>query len=259
MMVNKRYQTTPFASARLVILDFDRTIANTFAPSPNGVDVSRAYVMAIEKTFGPKLLEKYIKEGGLRGRDPSGVIDSLMPDASVSERLMAAALLVQAKLDILLDEICPNWPLPMGGFVAFWRALQHSRQEGMPINTALVTSGHDSFTRRTFETWGLPRLEEIDIYITYDMVLALADAPHQDLIKPAPFLMDFARKRWCLLHGVTDRTVFEEARSRIFFIGDDIASDGLMVSKAGVDFTHTVPDDPERAWHILRAKLGISS
>ncbi len=247
-----------FKSARLVILDFDRTMANTFVPSPNGIDVARAYILAIKDTFGPRMLQKYIQGGGLKGRDPYGVIQYLMPEASAIEQHMAAALLVQAKLDILLNEICVSWPLPMGGFVRFWRALQLARKEGILLNTAIVSSGHDSFTRKTFETWGIPRPEELDIYVTYDMTLALADSPHQDLIKPAPFLMDFARKRWCLSFGVLDLEAAEESKDRIFFIGDDIASDALMVAEAGVDFTHMKTGNPEYAWGILAAKLGFS-
>jgi hypothetical protein len=258
MMTYQRYRPSLFPLAQLVVLDFDRTMADTFVLSPSGIDVPKAYLMAIEQEFGPEMLQKYIRAGGLKDRDPSGVIDVIMPRASAAERQIAAALLVQAKLNILLDEIGPSWPLPTKGFMEFWRTVQQARADGALINTAVISSGHDSFTRRTFAAWGMPKLEEIDIFVTYDMLLALSDAPLQELIKPAPFLLEFARKRWCLLYGLADRVAFQTAKERMIFIGDDMAVDAVMAEKDGIDFTLLDPSDAERSWRVLASKLGLT-
>ncbi|MCK5320026.1 hypothetical protein KAJ61_01410 [Candidatus Parcubacteria bacterium] len=58
----------------LFVSDFDGTVANTFAKSPNGVNVDRSYEYAIKKLFGEMGLKVYQKIGGLQNRAPEELV-----------------------------------------------------------------------------------------------------------------------------------------------------------------------------------------
>ena len=62
------------ANKYLFVSDFDGTVANTFAKSPNGINVDMAYEYAIKKLFGEKGLMAYQEIGGLQNRAPEELV-----------------------------------------------------------------------------------------------------------------------------------------------------------------------------------------
>ncbi|HTE22858.1 MAG TPA: HAD hydrolase-like protein [Candidatus Limnocylindria bacterium] len=247
-----------FPQAKLAILDFDMTMASTFTPSPRGIDVPKAYKMAIEQELGQSILRTFNKNGGSWSDDPSSIVRKLLPNATSEEQIVTTARIIQAKLDILLGEIGPAWPKPTAGFFNFWSSVQWARKQGEPINTAIISSGHDSFTRKTLEVWGMPRPEEIDAYVTYDMLLAFAEsAPMKLIVKPSSFLIDYVCTKWGLLYGVTDIKAIQEAKKRVTFIGDDLINDGGMAKNAGVNIVHLQSGKTEQAWKTFADRLGL--
>ncbi len=58
----------------LFICDFDGTMANTFEKCPDGVGVSQAYEMAIEKVLGTYGMKLFNQVGGLQNRAPEEVV-----------------------------------------------------------------------------------------------------------------------------------------------------------------------------------------
>jgi len=63
----------------LFSIDFDKTIANTFETSPNGIGVLKAYDMSILNIFGSEGYDIYQnKLNGLQNRAPSELVDLLV-------------------------------------------------------------------------------------------------------------------------------------------------------------------------------------
>jgi HAD-hyrolase-like len=246
-----------FGSAYLAVLDFDGTIAQTFVPSPNGVDVHRAYEVAIAREFGAPMLRSYVANGRNCSGGPSHVIDTLMPHASTAEKTRSVERLVEAKLNILLHEIGADWPIPVEGFLCFWNALQSARKNGRSIYTAILSSGHDAFIKKTFAAWGVPRAGDIDIVITHETIVSMAGttAMHK-LWKPSGALIAYIYAQWFRLCGVTVDTL-GDARNRVVLIGDDMDTDGVMAARAGIRFVHVTRSNPAGAWQTMARVLHL--
>ncbi len=70
--------------------DFDGTVAQTFAPSPNGIGVTEAYRLACQKIFGSGF-ELYEEIGPLDSRSPMEVIRALLPTSKNGSVLIGKA------------------------------------------------------------------------------------------------------------------------------------------------------------------------
>lgn len=76
----------------LLTFDFDKTIANTFEPSPNGVGVLKAYDMSITSIFGNEGFDIYKnKLNGLENRAPSELVDLLIKSGNEKKLLEQAS------------------------------------------------------------------------------------------------------------------------------------------------------------------------
>jgi len=143
----------------LVALDFDGTAAKTFTDSPHHITVSTAYLSAIEQLFGRQGLEIYIEEGEHRNRAPTEIIRSLLEQGCGNQSPFSSKelteQLMQLKLASLLGEIGPQWPQPCEGFLNFWHVLENLRlYYGVSVRTAIISSGHETFIKKTFDAWG---------------------------------------------------------------------------------------------------------
>ncbi len=78
------------ANPYLVVLDFDGNLAQTFDPSPNGIDVGTAYQRAVESIFGKMGLKIYQEIGGLQNRAPMELVVAIL-EAGDEENLTRIA------------------------------------------------------------------------------------------------------------------------------------------------------------------------
>lgn len=62
----------------LVATDFDGTLSKTSSPSPSGMDVKRAYSLALDDIFGQGRGEWFFTKFGLDGKTPSEVISLIL-------------------------------------------------------------------------------------------------------------------------------------------------------------------------------------
>lgn len=62
----------------LIACDFDGTLFDTFCPSPNGMDVKKAYSLALDDIFGQGRGEWFLTKFGLNGKTPSEVINVIL-------------------------------------------------------------------------------------------------------------------------------------------------------------------------------------
>jgi len=209
------------------VLDFDRTVADTFIPSPNGFGVEKNYELSIEELFGPGVLALYRSQGGLRNRSPSEVVAELGVGRDHDETVMLTEELVRVRLARNLSEIgrpMANgciWPPLCTGFAEFWWEVRKLTQCGH-IRTAIVSSGARIFIEATFRTHGL---EPPAVIVTDDDMRARPDIPVDQRSKPATPILDLAIRRL----GLTDR-------SSVIYFGDDLVKDGGLASNAGVPF-----------------------
>jgi hypothetical protein len=231
-----------FPNARLAAMDFDNTVAQTFEKSPAGIDVQAAYAYAIDDVFDPDELSTYRASGGLQNRAPLEVVTSLMPGASPEELKAKEQEMNRAKLSILLGEIGTRfndgqvWPRPLPGYMDFRMSLEDARNDGIRIEDAIISSGHEEFIKKTFSAWSVNHPTHIVAVETMDRV----GYGHE--VKPSPILMDIVRNFWREGYGLNFwRDASDDELRRIVFAGDDIIKDGQLAANSGVDFVH-VPD-----------------
>ncbi len=228
-------------NAGLVVADFDGTMADTFAPSPNGLDVNEACRQVLGEMFGmPNALEQI---GGLQNRAPRELVGAALkvfPSRwQVADTFLArhcpagrgffgdllAEAFVRRKLDLLLDEIGEHedgmWPAPCDGVVSFLRA-----REVRGTHYAIISSGHDLFIEKCLDLWGAPRPIAM---VTDDDLRALPWPPHEK-VKPSGRLFELLFDRF----GAAGIAI--PPRERIVYIGDDPIKDGGLAVNASVRF-----------------------
>ncbi|MCX6746435.1 MAG: hypothetical protein NTX00_05525 [Candidatus Parcubacteria bacterium] len=216
------------------VCDFDMTLARTFDPSPNQIDVYQGYNLAIKYLFGSETfgLDPLQLIGGLQNRAPSEVIAALFEhkqelieqareifnrqkdvlsdfvpigkgvplvwddtQANWNPLRIISELLVRAKLIFLINEIGPAWPLPCNGLREFLQNFPTLKKKNqIKLQLAILSSGHEEFIKKVFTTWELPCPELI---ITDDDLRGLhfPDDPKKT-VKPSPFLLDLVFRQW---------------------------------------------------------------
>ena len=205
-----------------VIMDFDKTVADTFLPSPNGIGVERAYEVAVEECFGVDALKNFRKTGGLKNRAPGEVVAQFNGGESSVELTQN---LVRAKLACLINEIGKTgadgrtWPPIYPGFAEFLRRL-----DDMQWLWAVLSSGHGDFIRKTFAVHSLPRPR----VFSDDEASRLPGYP----CKPNPVLLEVA----CQETGISFQP------EEMMYIGDDPVKDGGLAKNAGLQFGWFAPD-----------------
>jgi len=154
--------------------------------------------------------------------------------------LLAAEMITRAKLNILLREIGPDWPLPSPGVIDFFSQLAQKQQK-MNLVTGIISSGHEIFIRNTFKTWGI---ECPDLIITDDDVRSFK----YQVAKPDPSILDMLLVQWLSSQNKGLQSLQQErkkilltalikrARARTIYFGDDPIKDGLLAKKAGAKF-----------------------
>lgn len=206
-----------------LVLDFDGTMADTFAPSPSGIGVNEAYRLAVNCLFGKIGEMMFDNIGGLQNRAPIELIEILQKrgvklSVSLEE---AAEKLVCAKLDALTGEIGTTWPLPCQGYTEFNAGLFRLCQDGLDIHLAVLSSGHTEFIKKTLAVWDKQwKVFWPDIIISDDDVRHLP-LPIEQKIKPSPFLFKLIKERMS---------------GKFFYFGDDPEKDGRLALNSGVPF-----------------------
>ncbi|OGK18150.1 hypothetical protein A3G67_00820 [Candidatus Roizmanbacteria bacterium RIFCSPLOWO2_12_FULL_40_12] len=262
----------------LFILDFDGTIADTFTPSPNDIGVESSYFLAVADVLGEEGSKIYNEGGGLRNRAPQEVVYEILQNATSTQRknlldcarsfLLAhgdelhdlvpegkglslewreddpvsivSELVVRCKLGYSYGEIGGKWPLPTEGFIDFRRSLTQLNNDGVAVDLAIVSSGHDLFIDRVFKTWGL---EAPSILITDDTLRGKKYPKEVERrVKPSAFPLALAHFEWLKERGLWVRAMeglsdlARRTRPNIAFIGDDPHKDGDMAERARITF-----------------------
>lgn len=279
----------------LIASDFDGTLFDTSKPSPSGMTVERAYIQSLDDLFGIGVGNRFFSANGFHGESPSQIVQNVlnMRDQSLvnnakqihqnhngnfpriipesqdgivnwdneNPHTALTSMLVIKKLGYLLQEIGTRdqndnpWPLPCDGALDFLRTLQSLREEGAPIDLAIISSGHESFIKKALETWNIA---QPDILVTEDNV-RLKPFP-QDVerkFKPGIFPFALAHFQWLRDQGLpVSKETGSETRTRIMHIGDTPAKDLVMANRAGIRSNFLFPDT---SWQSITEALVANS
>jgi len=205
--------------------------------------------------FGSACLHEYIRQGGLKNRAPVEVVQSLAPDAACSEVVELTDEFIQRKLAILLGEVGARfpdgtvWPRPVPGYLEFLEQVKAAAQEeGLPIDTHLLSSGHEPFIDKVLREWG----------VAVDEVIAEETIRQHDPtmpVKPSPKLMTISRNLWRVGYGVSEEQPDE--LGRILYAGDDPEKDGKLAANSGVDFVLIGATSALADWKKVGQKIGV--
>lgn len=160
---------------------------------------------------------------------PRGKGIPLVPLHEADRLALLGEMLVRLKLELLMDEVGPSWPLPFAGALEF---LEDLRERDKTL--AIISSGHDAFIRRCFGEWGA-RCPEI--VLSDDDLRPLPD-PIEKKTKPNGLLIQYV----IMMANMRGRKM--TARDLVYF-GDDIDKDGRLAANALVPFGHFCPGASE--------------
>lgn len=154
-------------------------------------------------------------------------------------------MVVGQKLKYLCNEIGQKdgqdqvWPQPTSGAIDFVNTLAQLQAEGVPIDFGVISSGHETFIKKSFDVWGLPHPS---ILVTDDDIRTRKHP--QELhrrFKPGELPLALAHQKWLQMQGISAHTdgLMENARDtkqRIHYFGDDPHKDGGMAFHGRVGF-----------------------
>jgi FMN phosphatase YigB (HAD superfamily) len=228
----------------MFVFDFDNTLAMTSDPSPNNMNVDKAYKMAIDEIFGKEGVEIYEKTGGLRNEAPGEVVQRITALGFFPEKKNYPELLVEKKLAVLMSEIGEEWPLPYPGVKSF---LTEAKEKGCSLG--IISSGHEAFIRKTFEFWKVPCF---DVIVTDDDFKGVTRKS-----KPDPTLFSYFCRKWAEKEGGQESFLeftWVKWKEMVYF-GDDPEKDGEFAKQAEVPFCHFCQSSPfQKKKNIIQFK-----
>lgn len=143
-------------------------------------------------------------------------------------------MLVAEKCSYLSSEIGKEltsgdiWPRPCTGFIDFYKYINEINKQGKTkIDTAIISSGHTEFIKRTFNVYGL----SVPDYLITDDEMRKINLPVSRKTKPGTYPFMRAHKSWIENTGVAR---FD--KDRMIYFGDDPNKDGLMAKNCRVVF-----------------------
>jgi len=257
----------------LIASDFDDTLFRTSKPSPTGITIQKAYVQGFDDIFGEGTGEWFFSRNGFHGESPSQIIKTflittngrhaknathtyqeqngnfprIIPESrdgtiywdKENPQTTLTSMLVISKLGYLLQEIGTRdqhgnpWPLPCEGVLDFFRALGDFKEKGVPIDFAIISSGHEAFIRKALEVWNIP---QPNILVTEDDV-RVRQFPQdaENKFKPGVFPVALAHFKWLKDQRIpVSKETGSETRTRIMHIGDNHTKDLVMAHRSGI-------------------------
>lgn len=221
----------------LLALDFDNTVALSFKDSPNGMNVNVASRNAVRDVFGDEGSSVYENIGGLQGREPGELVGLILDGTGQGGFSLEVATeqYVVSKLSYLDEEIGPDWPRLTPGAKEFFQSVAYG---DIPVDIAIVSSGHDSFISRVFEVNGIAP----QILVTSDILRRRGvEGKH----KPHPYQLAEAHRQWMrrrlngelmslgISNGFKERG---QLKANMAYVGDDPIKDGQMAEQSRIPF-----------------------
>lgn len=154
-------------------------------------------------------------------------------------------LLIGQKLLYLMDEIGQKdehgvvWPQPTAGVLEFFQTISTLRDDGVALDLAITSSGHEAFIEKTF---GIYKLKPPSIMVTDDDVRPRKyPAEIMRRFKPGQLPLALAHQKWLKQQALLDGnnnliSIASETKKRIIVLGDDPVKDGGLAIDGRIDF-----------------------
>ncbi len=250
-----------FERQRLLCADYDGTIALTSETGPGIKNVDEAYAEAIDGLLGVECAQAFIDEGGHNHRTPAEIVGVLIPDATTTVVEQFANEITTTKLEILTDQIgkpLPDgatWPRFTDTFHWMWMTLNEDPAYTDTVDTAVLSAGHTSFIKKTFDD---KELLQPGIIITDDVLVELGydNLSAADRAKPNTPMLDLAETIWRGRNQL-QATAINRAID-IIFVGDDPVKDRGLAENAGVAWLYLHPAQASEVWcNVARWATGL--
>ena len=265
----------------LLLYDFDDTLFRTSGLSPNGINVAKGYELALDDIFGKGIGGTYFRCFPLESRAPVEIVNHLLAVSNREDLLSRArrfhlndpirvypipesgdsgipwneenpektitSLLVARKLHYLMGEVGKElrdtkWPaFCEEGTLELLALVEGLKALGFPIEHGIVSSGHESFIRKTLGEHSAPFT---GILITDDDIRTRKYPTEIGRrVKPGQLPLALAHLAWLRRRrnniprlGDNYLTEGRESKSRILYFGDSPSKDGKMAKDAGMPF-----------------------
>lgn len=197
------------------------------------------------------------KLSGLNILVPEGKGVPLVWDDQHLEKIIGE-LFVRQKLSYLMDQVgmdLPDgqkWPPLCRGFAEFWNTISRLKKDGVGVNTAIISSGHDLFIKKVFDLYDLT---PPDILVTEDDIRGKHYPKEMERrVKPGSFPLALAHLKWLRLNNpeveyfTLDQSGIQstiESRNRMIYFGDDPIKDGQLANRAQMIFGWFNPNNKE--------------
>ena len=282
-----------FPLSAMVELDYDLTCFTTFDAPEGGIEVSRAYEVAVEEVLGKTARRDFSMYGGLSNRAPLDVIEGLIQSdpsfiitaldhakehfskpediTDISQGLIArfanrnrlevdelslravTEMLVVRKKNILIPQISSDWPKPIPGFAETWLELHQQKEDGEWPQLETAMVS-SGHTDFIALTMDAQGLPHPDMYMTDDEMRVQVEPR----TKPDPLALQLVRKAWLNAYLIPPEQredwLFQQGlRERQVYVGDDASKDGEMARRDGIAFRHFTPNKPN--WGYIRNEL----
>lgn len=160
-------------------------------------------------------------------------------------------LFVRQKLSYLLEQVGKHtadgqiWPPLAQGFSEFWGVLQKLKREELPIDTVVISSGHDIFIDRVFKLYNLTLP---DIVVTEDDIRGKKYPKEiERRVKPGELPLAMAHFTWLKQQGMDqlnfDLQTTREVKERMIYFGDDLNKDRKLSEGARINFGFFIPEN----------------
>lgn len=268
--------------ALLLLYDFDDTLFRTSDLSPNGINVAKGYELALDDIFGKGIGEGYLRCFPLESKAPIEIVNHLLAVSNREDLLSRArlfhlsdplriypipeagvygipwneenpeetitSLLVARKLHHLLGEVGKElkntkWPaFCEEATPQLLTLVEDLKTRGFPIEQGIVSSGHESFIRKTLEEHGV---SFTGILVTDDDIRTRKYPTEiERRVKPGQLPLALAHLAWLRRRRNNIPPIFSDnyltegknSKSRILYFGDSHSKDGEMAKDAGVPF-----------------------
>lgn len=250
----------------LLILDYDGTLVDSFSDSPTGVNVHVAYERAVRDIYGEEGLIVYKEKlGGLQNRSPHELAIALLRELGKEALplLPAVEKLVQEKLGHLVPEINESWPIFYPGVKEFFQSV---REGEIPVDLAIVSSGHNEFIEQSFKVNNIPVPE---ILITSD-IARRKRPPGREWYKPHTYQLAEGHRQWIRSNGEYQNVHQVIGGSEMFlgrgnglrkssmaYVGDDDVKDGGLAERSRIPFIHVPFVKPNFTPDSSRGQLSV--
>lgn len=164
---------------------------------------------------------------------------------------LIAELFVRQKLSYLLEQVGEKtadgqvWPPLTQGFLEFWTNLHRLKKEGLPVDMAIISSGHDEFINRVFKLYNL---EPPNILISEDDIRGRKYPKEiERRVKPGELPLALTHFYWLKEQGMNqlnfDLETATEVKRRMIYFGDDLNKDRKLSEGARIPFGFFVPEN----------------